>query len=536
MKNPPPFIGSREEFAHTLIIMRGEGWSIRGLSNRFGISRNTVRGILRAHGDRRDKGHDVLTKGLKRESKLDVFEQAIKDILEKFPDITGQRVFEKLQDAGYTGGISILRERLGKLRQKEQEPIIRFETEPGKQGQMDWSPYTIPFTRTGKATVQCFSYILGFSRRHYIDFTLRHDFYTLIRRHQDAFQHFQGVPCECLYDNEKTVVLRWEAGRPVYNPAFSAFITHYNCKPVACRPRSPQTKGKIEVPFQYVEKNLLGGREFQDLEDLRNTARWWLAEKSDLHIHDTTGRTPLELFGEERLQPLPLHPYDTSEVALRVCDAEGLIELETNRYSVPSGNIADILTIKATEHEVMIYNPELDLIASHERQPAGSNRRVTNPGHFKTKRDRYGLEPVREAFISLGEAAEQFLVGLIERYPRNCGFHARYILRLKEHYETDDIHKALAHAQRYQAFDAKSVERILRAKAVVRTLESIRNERAGRDLEQTLPKITQRSLEEYGALFTKETDHEEPRDAGRDTVEDQKTSHDPETDRDAEVS
>jgi len=534
MKKPSPFIGSREEFVHTLVIMRGEGFSIRSLAARFGVSRNTVRKILRAHADRRDRGHDVLVKTIKRASKLDSFEPTIRETLTKYPDITGQRLYEKLQESGYTGGISILRDRLGELRHKEHEPIIRFETEPGRQGQMDWSPYTIPFMRTGKATVQCFSYILGFSRRHYIDFTLRHDFYTLVRRHQDAFAHFNGVPKECLYDNEKTVVLRWEAGRPVYNPAFAAFITHYNCKPVACRPRSPETKGKVEAPFQYVEKNLLGGREFQDLEDLRNTARWWLAEKSDLHIHDTTKRAPLELFAEEKLQPLPLHPYDTSEVALRVCDAEGMIEFETNRYSVPSGNIADILTIKAMEHEVMIYNPELDLIANHERQPAGSNRRMEDPKHFKPKRDRYGLEPVREAFTSIGEAAEAFLAGLTERYPRNCGFHARYILRLKKHYETDDIHKALLHAQQYQAFDAKAVERILRAKATPRTLESIRNERAGQELEQTLPKIMQRPLTEYGALLNQETAHETADDTGRDHDEDQQASCDPETDRDAE--
>ena len=70
---------------------------------------------------------------------------------------------------------------------------------------MDWSPYTIPFTRSGKCTVQCFSYILGFSRRQYIDFTTHRDFYSLIRRHQDAFQYYGGVPKECLYDSEKKI-------------------------------------------------------------------------------------------------------------------------------------------------------------------------------------------------------------------------------------------------------------------------------------------------------------------------------------------
>ena len=377
-------IRGRKELENKVIIMHAEGWSIRELSRRFHLGRNTIRRILRGHTSRRDQGHDILTKPAVRLSKLDVYAPLIKETLEKYPTITGLRVYEKLKDAGYTGGITIVREQLRKLGAVKREPVIRFERGPGRQAQMDWSPYTIPF-RTGKATVQCFSYILGFSRRQYVDFTLRRDFYSLIRRHEDAFRYYNGVPRECLYDNEKTIVLRWEAGKPVFNPAFVSFITHYHCKPVACRPGHPETKGKIEAPFKYIESNLLGGREFEDLEDLRRVAEWWLKEKSDLHVHRTTGKPPLELFEEEHLQPLPAHPYDTSEVALRVCDAEGFVAFETNRYSVPSDYIADILTIKAMEHEILIYSPEIDLVARHERLPAGQGRKVENPDHFATE-------------------------------------------------------------------------------------------------------------------------------------------------------
>jgi transposase len=465
----------------------------------------------------------VLAKRLKRASKLDGLDPEIRKLLEKYPDMTGLRIYEELKEMGYAGGISILRERLKKLRPPKREPVIRFETDPGRQGQCDWSPYKISFTRTGKSQVQCFSYILGFSRRQYIGFTLHRDFYTLIRRHQDTFQYYGGVPKECLYDSEKTVVLRWECGRPVFNPAFTAFITHYHCKPIACRQGRAETKGKIEAPFKYVEGNLLNGRDFQDLEDLRATARWWLKEKSDLHIHDTTRHSPLELFAQERLQPLPLHPYDCSEVALRVCNADGFIEFETNLYSAPSEHIADILSLKATEQEILIYSPEMDLIARHERYPAGLGKRVENPDHFKTKKMRYGLEPVREAFLALGEMAEVFLKGLTERHPRNCGFQARYILRMKEHYQSDDIHRAMEHAIRYQAFEAKAIERILRAKAIPRTLESVRNERAREELQKTLPKITQRPLEQYSELCRKDND-----DVGANPDPNQTASGDPE--------
>jgi transposase len=503
------FIRNREELEHLLVTMHGEGWSIRGMARHFSIGRNTVRRVLRKYADRREHGHDIIRakqkKVIVRASKLDPFEDQIKALFKDFPKITGQRVFEELRNSGYTGGISILRERMRSLRPlSKKSPVVRFETEPGLQGQMDWSPYTIDFTSTGKTKVNCFSYILGFSRRQYIDFTPRRDFFSLIRRHKDAFSHYGGVPRHCLYDSEKTVVLRWEAGQPVFNPAYAAFITHYHCRPIACQRGRPQTKGKIERPFQYIEKNLLGGRKFQDLNDLKACAVWWLREKSDFHIHDTTGRPPLELFLEqeqEALQPLPHHPYDCGEVFLRVCNIEGYIEFETNRYPVPYEYVADILTMKATEHEIMIYSAELALLVRHERLVAGSVIKVDGTSIHGPLKVRYGLEPVRDQFIAIGEHSRGFLAGLKEKHPKNCGFHARYILRQKENYHCEDIDKAMAHACHYHAYDCKAVERILKAKSVHRTLEELRNKKAAAELRNALPQIQQRSLEAYSTLL-----------------------------------
>ncbi|MDD2469100.1 MAG: IS21 family transposase [Desulfobulbus sp.] len=429
---------------------------------------------------------------------VDPFEEQIRKLLEKYPRITGQRIFEELVAAGYTGAISILRNRLRQIRpQPKREPVIRFETEPGLQGQMDWSPYTLKFTTGARQQVQCFSYILGFSRRQFIDF-------TLIRRHLDAFAHFQGVPAQGLYDSEKTVVLRWEAGQPLINPAFAALATHYCFRPIICRRGRPESKGKIERPFQYVEGNFLCGREFRDLDDLRACARWWLKEKSDRHRHETTGRPPLELFVEQELQalrPLPNHAYDTGEVALRVCDIEGYLAFETNRYPVPYNYVADILTMKATEHEILVYSPELQLIVRHQRLPAGAGITLDGRDIHGGKSERYGLEPVREQFLALGDHAEAFLDGLKNCSRKNGGFHARTILQLKERYHALDINHALGHASRYHAYDYRAVERILMAKAQPRTLESMRRQQAGEQLTAAIPGQMQRSLDEYTSLL-----------------------------------
>jgi transposase len=502
------FVRNRQDLEHQIIMLFAEGWGIRALSRHFAMGRNTIRRILRKNRRHRNQGHDMVEqarpKPVLRSSKLDAFRPLIKALLEEYPDITGVRVYEELRAEGFDGGRTIVTDYLRKIRPRpKKEPVVRFETDPGVQGQMDWSPYTLTFTRTGRQAVLCFSYILGFSRRQYIDFTTDRKFFTLIRRHQDAFAYFKGVPKSCLYDNEKTVVLRWEAGQPVYNPAFVAFITHYHCRPIACLPGRAKTKGKIEAPFQYIEKNLLNARKFEDLAALRATGRWWLENRSDVHIHDTTGRPPLELFLQQEqaaLTALPVHAYDTAEVALRVCRVDGFLEHDTNLYSVPYDYIADILTLKATENEIIIYSPQLQVIAQHERKPIGAGEKVEDPAHRKSEKIRYGLEPVKEAFLALGDAAEVFLKGLKARHPHHCGFQARYILRLKEHYHCEDIHKALVHAIKYYAFEGKTIERILKARFSPRPLETTAASSFAQ-IFSSLPEIKQRPLEDYCQLF-----------------------------------
>jgi transposase len=522
-------VANREELELLVVTMHAEGWSIRELCRRFKIGRNTVRRILRKNNRQRREGVEALCPRISRKSRLDPYMPLINELLREFPNITGVRLFEELQKAGYEGGLTILRDKLRRVRKRpKQEPVVRFETAPGVQGQMDWSPYTLAFLRAGKMKVLCFSYILGFSRRQYIDFTWHRDFHTLIRRHRDAFEYFGGVPLECLYDGEKTVLLRWEAGRPVFNPAFIAFITHYRCKPIAVR--RARTKGKVEKPFQFVENNFLNGRKFQDMEDLKAAARWWIKEKSDLHLHEATNRIVLELFMEQEanaLQPLPLKPHDCAEVAHRVCTLDGFIEFDTNLYSVPYDCVGDILAFRALEHEIFIYNQELDLVAHHERLPLGAVQKKESPQHRSHPKVRYGLEPVKEAFLALGDGAPTFLAGLKGKYPRNCGFHARFILGLKETYHCDDINGALAHAARYQAFDGQAIERILKARAQPRTLESIRNDRARDTLQNALPEIKQRDLSEYSSLLTGGID-------GRNDPQNQETPQGPQTLSDGE--
>jgi len=268
-------------------------------------------------------------------------------------------------------------DRLRKVRrQPKEEPVIRFETDPECRADGLESLHH-QVLKNGETAGAMLLYILASPapvHRLHPEARLLH----LIRRHQDAFSHFQGTPAQCLYDSEKTVVLRWEAGVP-HEPGLLRLPHHYRIRPSSASAGGLKRR-EDRAPISVRGRNLLCGREFQDLEDLRSCARWWLKEKSDLHLHETTGRAPVELFLEQELaalQPLPLHPYDCAEVGLRCVIWTDISTLKLTAIR-PYEYVADILTMKVTEHEVHVYSPELYLIVRHERVPNGS--RVTLDG------------------------------------------------------------------------------------------------------------------------------------------------------------
>ena len=220
---------------HEIIRRWHAGQSMRGIAGDLGISRHRVARTIRHHQQSRDSGGthpDLPQRRGRRKSKLDPFEDALGQLLARYPNMTATRMFEELRTLGYQGGYTILRQRMNELRQRPApQPVIRFETAPGVQAQMDWSVYDIDFTSEGRRRVHLFGYILSYSRRQYLCFTEQEDFENTTRQHIRAFEHLQGVAATCLYDNMKVVVQRWEDDQPIYNTRFLAFATHYGYSP-----------------------------------------------------------------------------------------------------------------------------------------------------------------------------------------------------------------------------------------------------------------------------------------------------------------
>ncbi len=281
---------------------------------------------------------------------------------------------------------------------------------------MDYAVYDLDFTGEGRRRVNLFSYILGYSRRQYLRFVESQDMTTTLREHLRAFEHLGGVAATCLYDNMKVVVTGYEDDVPVYNPRFLAFATHYGFRPVACRPRRPQTKGKVERPFFYVETSLFNGRTFSSLDHLNETTAWWLAHVADVRELREAKQTPLQLHEQERphLVPLPAQAYDVSAVVYRTVNVEGLVTYGQNGYSVPWRYIGSMLPVRITEKELIVYGLQVEEIARHSLLPGTvRGQRVVHKEH-RPAEDATAAHAVGGTVRRIGRAGPPVPGGLAE--------------------------------------------------------------------------------------------------------------------------
>ena len=291
-------------------VMHRQGESIRAISRELGVSRNTVRRYLRSEEVPKAKERTA------KPTKLDAYRGYLRErVAAADPDwIPATVLFDEIAALGYNGCVRSVRSYLATLKPKDEEdPLVRFETPPGRQMQVDWGAFKLNGQR-----ISLFLATLGWSRFNFGVFVRNEQFETLRDCHEQAFEAFGGVPLEALYDNMRTVVQQRNAygrGLHQFHPGLKDLAHHYTFMPRLCQPYRAKTKGKVERSIGYVRRSFfvpLVSRYRQlnqplDLETLNMEFARWLAVTANARVHGTTGEIPSQRLELERgtLQPLP---------------------------------------------------------------------------------------------------------------------------------------------------------------------------------------------------------------------------------------
>ncbi len=361
----------------TIYYLKQKGWTNVQIAEFTGHHRDTIARVLREEVDKKPKTRQ-------RESRVAVFDAQIVSWLDQ--NVPVSRMLEMARaetEHPYTGGETAFYDYVRKMRRaRKQTPrnlALRFEGVPGEYLQIDWGEVRdMPFTKAGMEhqTRYFFAARLKYSRYMYVRFHSDMREETLLRCLIACFAEIGGVPWAVVTDNMKTVVLGRDAGnQPVWNPAYQKLAVEFKFHPDVCAPASGNQKGTVENLVKYVKG--------YDDADLAEQCTAWLRSVNTERPSDATGQPPAVLLAQEQPQfgPLPAQAADYGFFDCVVVSREGLVAIETNRYSVPAHLMGRALTARIHTSRIELF-ADAERVATHMRLPA-QHARVIDPTHFE---------------------------------------------------------------------------------------------------------------------------------------------------------
>ncbi len=201
-----------------------QGLTKAAVAEQLGVSRRTVHYWIETGQLDRDISEETTRYGPRPPvpTKLDAYKGIVLSRLAEYPELTAVRLFEEIKAAGYSGGYTQVKEYVRRVRPRPpEEPLVRFETAPGHQGQVDFADFRLPWGKRYALLV-----VLGYSRQLWLRYFTRKTMAHVFEGLEAAFASFGGVPSELLFDQMKAVIIddeRDAGGRVTENAEFLRF-------------------------------------------------------------------------------------------------------------------------------------------------------------------------------------------------------------------------------------------------------------------------------------------------------------------------
>ncbi len=439
-----------------ILRLRKEGHGTRSIAHALGISRGSVKDVLK-------KGSAEVP-GIDRPEKADPFRD---EIVGLYADCKGNlvRVHEKLLDGGATLSYQALtafcrRHGIGK---EPVKPAGQYHFGPGEEMQHDTSPHDAKIA--GKLRrVQTASLVLCYCRMIFIQCFASFTRFACKLFLADALRYFGGSAHRCMIDNTHVVVLHGTGREMVPVPEMAAFADRYGFAFAAHEKGDANRSARVERPFDFIENNFLAGREFRDLDDLNVQALAWCDKVNATrrrHLH----ASPRELFAVEQphLLPLPIWVPDVYLLHHRIVDVEGYVCVHGFKYSAPWQLIGRRVEVRETKVEILIFEGPR-LVGTHKKAQGLGQGRATLPAH-RPPRGQGGTPsaPVVEErqLIEIAPEIAGYIAALKQRAAGRGTVALRRLQRLLRDYPRRPVIEAIRAAETYGLFDLDRLERMV---------------------------------------------------------------------------
>lgn len=446
--------------AEVLRLRYVEGLSTRTIAKQLSMARRTVRALL---GERKPSAPPATSRG----SILLPFEGSIRAELARTPTLRAPAMLERLRAAGYTGGISVLRDRMRALRPRSRAEVFStFTTRPGERMEVDWAD--LGFALPGiPRRVSAFVAVLVHSRMIYVDFTLSQRMGSFLRCMDRCLKFFGGRTAIDVFDNMKTVVTGRSGTEPIFHRRFVDYAEAHGFAPFAARPRTPTDKPFVERGIGFIRTRFLHGRHFASLDDLRMQGAMWRDTFANAREHEETGKVPRLVFEHEErpmLAPLRETSFDTDDLETTGVGRTHRVHFDRNDYTVPWRLHGQSILIRANDETVRMMLSSKE-IARHPR--CWSVREDIEAEHhedgMRGERGRPTVNALPDVLSALGEIGRTYFSALLASRRSIRAEQVRLVL-LSELFGSKETASAMHEVMRTGHVGAEYVEYVMRHK------------------------------------------------------------------------
>jgi transposase len=337
-----------------IFLLHKEGMTIRDISNRLAVSRNTVRVVIQQNGVMPSSLHKV---------KTDIDTELLRRL---FIECDGhiQRMHEKLTEEEQVAiKYSTLTRMLRKLKiSTPQNPRCdRVPDEPGKEMQHDTSTYQVKLADGMRMQVIASLLYMRYSKRRYLKFYRAFNRFKMKCFFHEALMFWGYSAGCCIIDNTNLARLRGTGKNALIVPEMEAFSKQYGFQFICHEVKHSNRKAGEERSFWTVETNFLPGRSFQSLEDMNRQALEWSTVRLDNKPQGKAGLIPAKAFEYERsyLTKLPPHLPAPYRILDRSIDQYGYVAVDGNFFWVPGTNRGEV--------KVLEYSATLKIYQAREK-------------------------------------------------------------------------------------------------------------------------------------------------------------------------